>query len=267
MAEDRTPDPADQPEDDETQPREKPPEPYRLGGSGGSGKTPQGPSGKSGGEPDNPFEAFLSSLAGGDVNALAAQLQSAFSMLGGAGSMFTSGPTQPGSGVNWDVTKDTARKTVAALGPDPSPDARQRRAITEAVELAEIWLDQATRFPRVSTTVAAWSRAEWIDQTMPVWQRLVEPVALHIGGAMEGALSVGRGGGRQGGWDRPNHAGLAAACGASRPAHCGCNGRRTQLRQRRGDCRPPRNGRHGEDAAADATDLGANECWLPRPHG
>jgi len=94
MAEDRTPDPADQPEDDETQRREKPPEPYRLGGSGGSGKTPQGPSGKSGGEPDNPFEAFLSSLAGGDVNALAAQLQSAFAMLGGAGSMFTSGPAE-----------------------------------------------------------------------------------------------------------------------------------------------------------------------------
>ena len=183
MAEDRTPDPADQPEDEKTPSQENPPEPYRLGGSGGSGGTPDNPSG-SGGEPDNPFEAFLSSLAGGDMNALAAQLQSAFAMLGGAGSMFTSGPTEPGSGVNWEVTKDTARKTVASLGPDPSPDGGQRRAVTEAVELAEIWLDQATRFPRVSMTVAAWSRADWIEQTMPVWQRLVEPVALHIADAM-----------------------------------------------------------------------------------
>src|SRR5918994_1244653 len=190
MAEDRTPDPADQPEDENTPPQDNPAEPYRLGGSGGSGRTPDNPSG-SGGEPDNPFEAFLSSLAGGDMNALAAQLQSAFAMLGGAGSMFTSSPTDAGSGVNWEVTKDTARKTVAALGPDPSPDAGQRRAVTEAVELAEIWLDQATRFPRVSTTVAAWSRADWIEQTMPVWQRLVEPVALHIADAMEGALSFG----------------------------------------------------------------------------
>jgi putative hydrolase len=190
MAEDRTPDPADQPEDENTPPQDNPAEPpYRLGGSGGSGRTPDNPSG-SGGEPDNPFEAFLSSLAGGDMNALAAQLQSAFAMLGGAGSMFNR-PTDAGSGVNWEVTKDTARKTVAALGPDPSPDAGQRRAVTEAVELAEIWLDQATRFPRVSTTVAAWSRADWIEQTMPVWQRLVEPVALHIADAMEGALSFG----------------------------------------------------------------------------
>jgi putative hydrolase len=188
MAEDRKPDPADQPEDDKTPPQDNPPEPYRLGGSGGSGKSP---SGRSGGEPDNPFEAFFSSLTGGDVNALAAQLQSAFAMLGGAGSMFTSGPTDTGSGVNWEVTKNTARKTVASLGPDPSPNTAQQRAITEAVSLAEIWLDEATTFPRVSTTVAAWSRAEWIEQTMPVWQRLVEPVALHIADAMEGALSFG----------------------------------------------------------------------------
>ena len=191
MAEDRTPDPADQPEDDKTPPHDNPPEPYRLGGSGRSGKGPESSSGKSGGEPSNPFEAFLSSLAGGDMNALAAQLQSAFAMLGGAGSMFGSGTTDPGSGVNWEVTKDTARKTVASLGPDPTPDAGQQRAVTEAVELAEVWLYQATAFPRVSTNVAAWSRAEWIEQTMPVWRRLVEPVALHIADAMEGALNFG----------------------------------------------------------------------------
>ncbi|HEY6681860.1 MAG TPA: zinc-dependent metalloprotease [Propionibacteriaceae bacterium] len=192
MAEDRTPDPADQPEDDKTPPRDNPSEPYRLGGSGGSGKGPESSSGKSGGEPSNPFEAFLSSLAGGDMNALAAQLQSAFAMLGGAGSMFgSSGTVEPGSGVNWEVTKDTARKAVASLGPDPTPDAGQLRAITEAVELAEVWLDQATTFPRVSATVAAWSRAEWIEQTMPVWRRLVEPVAVHIADAMEGALNFG----------------------------------------------------------------------------
>jgi putative hydrolase len=190
MAEDRSPDPADQPEDDQTPPQDNPPEPYRLGGSGGSGKSPDDRS-QSGDEPGNPFEAFFSSLSGGDMNALAAQLQSAFAMLGGAGSMFTTGPTDAGSGVNWDVTKNTARKTVASLGPDPTPTAAQQRAITEAVSLAEIWLDQATRFPRVSTTVAAWSRAEWIEQTMPVWRRLVEPVAVHIADAMEGALSFG----------------------------------------------------------------------------
>src|SRR5215203_6424089 len=192
MAEDRTPDPADQPEDENTPPQDNPAEPCRLGGSGGSGRTPDNPSG-SGGEPDNPFEAFLSSLAGGDMNALAAQLQSAFAMLGGAGSMFTGSPTGQGSGVNWEVTKDTARKTAASLGPDPTPDGGQQRALAEAVSLAELWLDEATTFPRVSATVAAWSRAEWIEKTLPVWRRLVEPVAGHIADAMEGALNVSGG--------------------------------------------------------------------------
>jgi putative hydrolase len=190
MAEDRTSDPADQPEDDKTPPGDNPPEPYRLGGSGRSGKGPESSSGKGGGEPSNPFEAFLSSFAGGDMNALAAQLQSAFAMLGGAGSASGGGTTEPGSGVNWEVTKDTARKTVASLGPDPTPDAGQQRAVTEAVELAEVWPYQATAFPRVSTTVAAWSRAEWIEQTMPVWRRSGASGVPHCR-RMEGALNFG----------------------------------------------------------------------------
>jgi putative hydrolase len=162
---------------------------WTLGGgsSGGLGRSESQPPE---GEPENPFEAFFASLASGDMNALVQQMQSAFAMLGGTGSIFTGG-SGSGSGVNWAVTKDTARKTVASLGPDPTPDAAQRRALNEAVSIAEVWLDEATAFPRVSASVAAWSRADWIEQTMPVWQRLVEPVAAHIADAMEGALSLG----------------------------------------------------------------------------
>ena len=92
---------------------------------------------------------------GGDTNALAAQLQNAFAMLGGPGSMFGAGPTTSGSGVNWDVTKDTARKTAASLGPDPTPSAAQARAVVDAVGIAEVWLDDATDFPRVGGTPTA----------------------------------------------------------------------------------------------------------------
>jgi putative hydrolase len=163
---------------------------WTLGGgsSGGVGRSESQPPE---GEPENPFEAFFASLAGGDMNALVQQMQSAFAMLGGTGSIFAGGPGGSGSGVNWAVTKDTARKTVASLGPDPTPDAAQRRALNEALSIAEVWLDEATAFPRVSASVAAWSRADWVEQTMPVWQRLVEPVAAHIADAMEGALSLG----------------------------------------------------------------------------
>lgn len=140
----------------------------------------------------NPFEALFSQFGGGgDMNALVQQLQSAFAMLGGGGSMFGASAEASESGVNWEITKDTARKTVASLGPDPSPDSAKQRAIVEAVSIAEVWLDQATNFPRVGGQVRAWSRAEWIESTMPVWRRLVEPVAGHIADAMEGALQFG----------------------------------------------------------------------------
>ena len=201
---------------DKSQPNK--PQPYRLGGGS---NVPRDPPGPPAGEPQNPFggqnpfEALFASLAGGDINALAAQLQNAFAMLGGAGSMF-GGAAASGSGVNWDVTKDTARKAAASLGPDPTPDRAQQRAVTDAASIAEVWLDQATSFPRVSTTVAAWSRADWIEQTMPVWRRLVEPVATHIADAMENALTMG---------------GDESVCDA-------------------------RDGRHGADAPADAAQLG-----------
>ena len=202
MTEDRQPDSNDQPEDP-SQPGEKSSgggskpsgsgsEGWVLGGGLGSGSASgMSSSGGSGAGSENPFESFFSSLSGGDMNAFMQQMQGAFAMLGGAGSMFAGAPAAAGSGVNWAVAKDTARKTVASLGADPTPDSAQRRALTEAASIAEVWLDEATTFPRVSATVSAWSRADWIEQTMAVWQRLVEPVAAHIADAMEGALTLG----------------------------------------------------------------------------
>ncbi len=179
---------------------------YQLGGggrgsgSGGSGSGGQGSGGfgsggipGAGGQPGNPFEAFMNQFGGGDMNQLMSQLQNAFSTLGGGGSLFGQPTTASDSGVNWEVTKDTARKTVASLGADPSPGFGQQHEISEAASIAEVWLDAATDFPRVSTVVSAWSRAEWIENTMPVWKRLVEPVATHIADAMEGALKFGDG--------------------------------------------------------------------------
>ncbi|WP_375425294.1 zinc-dependent metalloprotease [uncultured Friedmanniella sp.] len=165
-------------------------------GAGGSGSGESGAGGTGGGDPANPFEALFGAMGGGgDMNALVQQLQSAFSMLGGGagggGGLFGQGAPEPGSGVNWEVTKNTARSTVASLGPDPTPSGAQQRALGEAVSIAEVWLDEATTFPRVTTTVAAWSRAEWIENTMPTWRRLVEPVATHIADAMGNALTLG----------------------------------------------------------------------------
>jgi putative hydrolase len=138
-------------------------------------------------EPDNPFkgtpfEAMFQQFSGAagaggapDLNAIFAQVQ-----------QLLSGSTD-GKPVNWDLAKDIARKTVAAAG-DRSVTPTDGDRVADAVRLAEHWLDPATTLPEASTSSAAWSRAEWVENTLPVWQVLVDPVAEHVAGAMGGAL-------------------------------------------------------------------------------
>jgi putative hydrolase len=138
-------------------------------------------------EPDNPFkgtpfEAMFQQFSGAagaggapDLNAIFAQVQ-----------QLLSGSTD-GKPVNWDLAKDIARKTVAAAG-DRSVTPTDSDRVADAVRLAEHWLDPATTLPEASTASAAWSRAEWVENTLPVWQTLVNPVAEHVAGAMGGAL-------------------------------------------------------------------------------
>jgi putative hydrolase len=89
--------------------------------------------------------------------------------------------------VNWALAKEIARGASAA-SPDPSPTAGEVAALADAVRLAEHWLDEVSELPAGTTGALAWSRAEWIEQTLPVWKRLVEPVAQGMTGAMSGML-------------------------------------------------------------------------------
>jgi putative hydrolase len=96
----------------------------------------------------------------------------------------------PGDGgpVNWQLATDVARQAVAQSG-DRSVGGADRRAAQEAVRLADLWLDDHTRFPSAGGPVLAWSRAEWVEGTLPVWKRLVEPVAESVAGAMAAAMT------------------------------------------------------------------------------
>ncbi|MCX5210904.1 zinc-dependent metalloprotease [Kitasatospora sp. NBC_00240] len=133
---------------------------------------------------DNPFGAMLGGL---DPNDLGAAFQQLGQMLS-----FDGGP------VNWELAKDIARQTVVAepvegdrrraTSKDRSVSAAERSAVAEAVRLADLWLDSATEFPSGAGTAVAWSRAEWIEATLPVWKDLVDPVAERVGNAMGGVL-------------------------------------------------------------------------------
>jgi putative hydrolase len=148
-------------------------------------------------EPDEPdFEAMLASMLGGADNPevakaladmgidkidpttmgmIAAQLRTMFSASG------------PAESFNLELATDVARKTVAAEGDSSIGDAA-RRQIEEAVHIAGLWLDDVTDMTAPNGVVHAWSRAEWVDQTMPMWRRLVEPVAAGVSTAVVAAM-------------------------------------------------------------------------------
>ncbi|MGG8405812.1 zinc-dependent metalloprotease, partial [Streptomyces sp. 12297] len=149
----------------------------KKGDQGGSPANPFGFGGLPGGA-DNPFAAMFGSMNPNDLGAAFQQLGQMLSYEGGP--------------VNWDMAKDIARQTVAQGTADEVKDASvgvaERSAVEEAVRLADLWLDGATSLPSGATTAVAWSRAEWVEATLPVWKELVDPVAERVGTAMGSVL-------------------------------------------------------------------------------
>jgi putative hydrolase len=94
-----------------------------------------------------------------------------------------------GGPVNWDLAKNVARHAVAAEG-DPSILGSQRQAVTEALRLADLWLEDVSTFPSGIRSTQAWSRSEWVEETMPVWAKLCDPIAAKAVETMGGMFNL-----------------------------------------------------------------------------
>ena len=92
--------------------------------------------------------------------------------------------------VNWDLARDTARQAIVQAG-DPSVSDAERREVTSAVELAQVWLDPVCTFPASTAAGAAWSRSEWLEATYPAWKRMVTPIAEHVQSVMSAMPTPG----------------------------------------------------------------------------
>jgi putative hydrolase len=116
------------------------------------------PGGPGGPDPNDPaqLQAFL------------AQLQQVFA--------------NPGSGpVNWDLARQVAQ---SQLSDDPPVASPQRAAVEEALRLADHWLEPQSALPSGIRAVEAWRRADWLTNTLDVWQKLCDPVAAQMTHAM-----------------------------------------------------------------------------------
>jgi putative hydrolase len=123
-------------------------------------------------EPQNPL-GFGAMPGGGafDVNQLG-------QMLTQLGQMLSQAQSSGGGPVNYDLAAQMAHQQLAAT--TSSLTAKQRAAVSDAVKLAELWLDAATEFPAGATEAKGWSATEWVDASLPTWRRLCDPVAQRV---------------------------------------------------------------------------------------
>jgi putative hydrolase len=135
------------------------------------------PSDSSGQQPPSGAEAF---------NQLGQMLSQLGQMLSQAGT--SSGP------VNYDLAKQIALQNLSSSGDakigfsSSGTGGDSTTAVRDAAHLAELWLDAATILPAGATSSVAWSARDWVEKTLPTWQRLCDPVAKQVGGAWVEAL-------------------------------------------------------------------------------
>jgi putative hydrolase len=135
---------------------------FNTPGSGDPGDS--GDSGAGGPGGANPFDL-------GQLGAMLSQLGAMMSQAGASGS---SGP------VNYDLARRMATAQVPASHPASAVDVT---AVQEAIRLAELWLDGATSFPVGARSATAWTPRQWIDATMPAWEKLCSPIAERVSAA------------------------------------------------------------------------------------
>ncbi len=149
--------------------------------SGGDGSDEPEGSGDADAGGANPF-GFLGGLGGlsgagglGDAASMGQALQKLGELM-----QWQGGP------VNWDMARDVARQ--ALVGGDKSVPLGARGEIEDALRLADLWLDDATALPATAARAEAWSRAEWVERTLPQWALMIDPIALRVVDAMSDTL-------------------------------------------------------------------------------
>lgn len=117
----------------------------------------------------------MGSMDPASMGMMQAQLQA---MMGGG---------QNAGAFNEQMAADVARRVVSAEG-DPSVPASTTQDVQQVVQVADLWLDEATDFTAPTPPPRALSRSEWVEATMPTWRSVVEPVASGVGNAIADAM-------------------------------------------------------------------------------
>jgi putative hydrolase len=132
-------------------------------GMGGSG----GPAGMNGGNGQGPGLGDILGQFG--------------SMLSGFGQDMNSPDAQ--GPVNYALAERIARQQLTGSAARKKPAEKDSQAVAESVRLVELWLDEATNLPAGATGSVAFTGSQWLDETLPRWKRVINPLAENLGTA------------------------------------------------------------------------------------
>jgi len=92
----------------------------------------------------------------------------------------------PNAGVNWQLAAQQA-KQQARSGSQPISDAN-REQVRAASAIASLWLGQATEISELTTEAKLLTRELWVDDALPLFQSLAQPVANQMSNALSDHL-------------------------------------------------------------------------------
>ena len=90
-------------------------------------------------------------------------------------------------GISWDLAKRQALHIANQDG--RSVTTGQRTELDQAFHLAALWVSEATAVAELADPPRSLTRGQWVEETLPVWQELAEPVATSIADALTRTLS------------------------------------------------------------------------------
>ena len=125
-------------------------------------------------DPNSPSDPFGFGGAGFDMSDLGQIFTRLGEMFSGSGNVMGGNQSGP---VNYDLARQLAASSIGFVKPVPEATTT---AISDAVRLAETWLDGVTPLPAGTTKSMAWTPSDWIDNTLATWKRLCDPVAEQI---------------------------------------------------------------------------------------
>ncbi|MGW9111945.1 zinc-dependent metalloprotease [Microbacterium sp. NPDC055683] len=88
--------------------------------------------------------------------------------------------------ISWDATRRQALHIANQDGRIVTDG--QKTDLDQAFALAGLWLGEATTLSATAEVPRVVTRGQWVEETLPVWQEIAEPVATSIADALTEAL-------------------------------------------------------------------------------